>query len=120
MENFMTEHFGTIIVAIALLGLAAVLYFAAKGKYRKVAKQILLSLVVTAEKQFGGGTGAIKYSYVSEKLYEKMPNVIQLMFSANDIANMIEDAVDKMKEFLADNPEAASTITGAPNIEGSI
>lgn len=112
MENFITEHLGSIIVVLVLLALAVVLFFIAKGRYRHVAKQLLLSLVVAAEQKFGGGTGEIKFSYVAEKLYEKMPAIIQLLFSANDIAKMIEEAVTKMKEWLEENPEAACTIIG--------
>lgn len=112
MENFVNEHLGSIIIALAFLIVVAILFFIAKGKYRKTAKQMLLSLVVAAEKQFGGGTGEIKFSYVAEKLYEKMPFIIQLLFTSTDIANMIEEAVEKMKQYLADNPEANLAITG--------
>lgn len=112
MENFINEHLGIIIVVAALLAIAAVLFFIAKGKYRKTAKQILLSLVVAAEKEFGGGTGEIKFSAVAERLYEKMPDIVQIIFSANDIAKMIEESVDKMKEYLAENPQAQQLVEG--------
>ena len=112
MENIFTEHLGSIIVIIAIFAVAAVLFFIAKGKYRKIAKRILLSLVVAAEQQFGGKTGEIKFSYVAEKLHEKLPFVVQLLFTEKDIANMIAEAVCKMKEILTDNPEASSAITG--------
>lgn len=115
MENFVMEYLGSIIVALVFIITVAVLFFAAKGKYRKVAKQILLSLVVAAEQQFGGKTGEVKFSYVAEKLYEKLPVIIQILFTEKDIANMIEDAVDKMKQLLTDNPEAAQNITGYYN-----
>lgn len=108
MENFVIEHIGSIIVAIVFLLAVAILYFAAKGKYRKVAKQIMLSLVVAAEEKFGGGTGKIKFSYVVDRLYEKLPVIVQILFSEKDIANMIEEAVAKMKEFLTDHNETRS------------
>lgn len=111
MENFLTEHLASIVFLAVVLAVAAILFFAAKGKYRKIAKRILLSLVVAAEKQFGGGTGEIKFSYVAEKLHEKLPFVVQILFTEKDIANMIEDAVDEMKRFLADHPEAIPAIT---------
>jgi hypothetical protein len=111
MENFVNEHIGSIIVAVVFLIVVAVLYFAAKGKYRKVAKQIMLSLVVTAEERFGDGTGKIKFSYVVDRLYEKLPVIVQIVFSEKEIENMIEDAVAKMKEFLADHPETSLTDT---------
>lgn len=112
MEHFFTEHLASIIFLVVVLAVVAILYFVAKGKYRKIAKQILLSLVVAAEKQFGGGTGEIKFSYVAEKLHEKMPFVVQILFTEKDVANMIEDSVDEMKRVLTDNPEASLTIIG--------
>lgn len=112
MGQFITENLGSIIFILAVLTAVIVLYFVAKGKYRNVAKQILLSLVVAAEKQFGGGTGEIKFSYVAEKLHEKLPFVVQILFTEKDIANLIEEAVNKMKEFLANNPETIPTLTG--------
>ena len=102
MEYFLTEPLASIIFLAVVLAIAAILLFVAKGKYRKIAKQILLSLVVSAEKKFGGGTGDVKFSYVWEKLYERMPFIVRLLFTADDIANMIEDAVSHMKECLSE------------------
>lgn len=111
MVEFVNENIGSIIVAVVFLLIVAVLYFAAKGKYRKVAKQIMLSLVVAAEEKYGSGTGKIKFSYVVDRLYEKLPVIVQVVFSEKDIENMIEDAVAKMKEFLEDNTETSLTET---------
>ncbi len=105
MENFINENLVSIIVFLVVCATAIVLCFVAKGRYRKAAKQILLSLVIAAENKFGGGTGKIKFSYVAEKLYEKMPVIVQILFTAEDIADMIEVAVEDMKEYLAENPE---------------
>lgn len=102
MEYFLTEPLASIIFIAIVLIVAAILFFVAKGKYRKIAKHILLSLVVAAEKQFGGGTGDIKFSYVWGKLYEKMPFIVRFLFTTTDIANMIEEAVSRMKEYLSD------------------
>ena len=112
MVEFITENLGSIIFILAVLAAVIVLSFVAKGKYRKVAKRILLSLVVAAEQQFGGKTGEVKFSYVAEKLHEKLPFIVQILFTEKDIANMIEEAVDKMKQYLADNPEASDMIIG--------
>lgn len=111
MENFLTEHFASIVFLAIVLVVAVILFFATKGKYRKIAKRILLSLVVAAEEKFGGGTGEIKFSYVAEKLHEKLPFIVQILFTEKDIAKMIEDAVDEMKRFLTDNPEAIPALT---------
>ena len=112
MGQFMIENLGSIIAILAVLAVAVALLFVAKGKYRKVAKQILLSLVLAAEKKFGGKTGEIKFAVVADALYERLPFIVQILFTEKDVANMIEEAVDKMKEVLAANPEAARAITG--------
>ena len=104
MKQFIIENIWAIIPLLLIVIVAVVLLFVAKGKYRGIARQILLSLVVTAENAFGGGTGEIKFSYVAERLYAVMPPLVRLLFSEKDIANMIEDAVDKMKEYLANHP----------------
>ncbi len=115
IENFIIQHLGGIIAVLILLIIAAVLCFAAKGKYRKIAKRILLFLVVSAEKKYGGKTGEIKFAAVADALHDRMPGIVQFLFTENDIANMIEEAVTEMKRILAENPEASLTITGKGN-----
>lgn len=100
MENFITTHIASIITVLVLLIVVVVLFVVAKGKYRKTAKQILLSLVIAAEKKYGSGTGEIKFSYVAQQLYEKMPAIVQILFTADDVALMIEEAVTYMKKYL--------------------
>lgn len=112
MENFINAHLGSIIIVVVLLIVAAVLCFVAKGRYRKYAKQILLTLVIAAEKKFGGGTGEVKFASVVDAFYDKMPVILKILFTEKEIANMIEEAVDKMKEILANNPDASLSITG--------
>ncbi len=65
------------------------------------AKAILLHLVVEAEERWGGGTGAIKFSEVAERLYEKLPNAAKILLSEKTIAALIENAVVQMKNILA-------------------
>lgn len=107
MEYFLIEPLASLIFIAVVLAVSAILFFVAKGKYRKIAKQILLSLVVAAEKQFGGGTGDIKFSYVCKTLYETMPFIVRFLFTTTDIANMIEEAVSRMKEYLSDEEISA-------------
>ncbi len=112
MEQFITENMGNILTILAVLAVAVILLFVAKGKYRKAAKQMLLALVMAAEKQFGSGTGEVKYAVVAEALYDRLPFLAQLVFTEKDISRLIEEAVDKMKKVLATNPAAARAITG--------
>ena len=116
VENIIIEHLGIMIAILVLLIVATVLCFAAKGKYRKIAKRILFSLVVAAEKHYGGGTGEIKFASVADALYDRMPRIMQFLFTEQDIADMIEEAVWQMKKYLADNPEASLSVTGKKGI----
>lgn len=110
MKEFILSHLGSIIMAIVFVVLVLVLWFAWRGKYRDKAKQMLLSLVIAAEEKFGGGTGELKFAYVAERLYEVMPGIFQVFFTAEDIAGWIEEAVTKMKEYLSENEKAAAYV----------
>ncbi len=55
---------------------------------------------MNAEKEFGAGTGILKYSAVSTWLYDKLPNLAKILLTKKQIDEIIEFAVDKMKEYL--------------------
>lgn len=92
------EVVGTLIVLI----LALVLY--KKGKTEFVRK-IILALVTEAEKQYGNGTGELKYATVVERLYEVLPWIIRLLYSKKQIDRMIEEAVEYLKRYLAEGKD---------------
>lgn len=110
MKEFIISNLPLIIVIGLILIVAIIFWFVGKGKYRNKVKQMLLSLVIEAEEKYGNGTGEIKFSYVAQKIYDIMPNWLQLIFSAQTIAKWIEEAVDKMKEYLDTNKAAAAKI----------
>lgn len=112
MKEWILQHLASIICAVIFIVVILVLWFAWRGKYRDKAKQMLLSLVIAAEEKFGGGTGELKFAYVAERLYEVMPGIFQVFFTAEDIAGWIEEAVTKMKEYLSENEKAAALVAG--------
>lgn len=117
MGEFIHQHFDSIAtVLICLIALGALILLT-KSKYSALAKRILLSLVVAAEAKFGDGTGEIKYSYVADKLHDKMPLVVQLLFTERDISRMIEEAVAKMKDYLTDKTLDVAAIWNDNNQE---
>ena len=101
MMNFITENLVTIIIVAVFLAVVAVLFFAFGGKYRSAAKKILRHLVYDAEERYGGGTGEIKYSYVTGLLFEKLP-ALKYFCSEKGLSEMIEDAVAALKKKLED------------------
>jgi hypothetical protein len=100
------------IYGIAMLGVAVIMFILARVGYKRQVSEILFYLVVLAEKQFGGGTGEIKFSAVTTWIYEKMPVVLHLLFTQQEIGNLIELAVTRMKEYLAQNQKASEQVTG--------
>lgn len=100
-----------LILAIAALAILAILYAGIRMGYKKQIAQILFYLVVQAEKQFGGGTGEFKFTAVSAWLYERMPIVARWFFTQKQIDILIEEAVQRMKEYLSSNAKAQVLIT---------
>lgn len=101
MMNFITENLVAIIIVAVFLAVIAFLFFAFGGKYRKAAKQLLRHLVYDAEERYGGGTGEVKYSYVTALLFEKLP-ALKYFCSEKALSEMIEDAVAALKKKLED------------------
>lgn len=99
MWAFIMENWQSISVAIAFLIAMVILM---KINKEETVRKIILSLVVQAEKALGSGTGELKYAYVVDKLYDKLPKIISMLYSRKEIDNMIQAAVDKLKEVLMD------------------
>lgn len=100
MVNFITNNLGNIILVLCVL--VGVIVGIRLG-YIKQIKQVLLYLVLEAEKKYGDGTGKLKFSAVSEWTYEKLPSLARIFISADLIEDLIEEAVKEMKKYLEDN-----------------
>ena len=92
-------------IAIVLIAIFSLIWLWRKG-YRKQVREILLILVIQAEKAWGRGTGAVKFSEV----YNKLPTIVTLLFTRNDIEQMINDAVEQMKWYIESNSAVRSAI----------
>lgn len=98
MANILSNYW---VDAIIILVATVLLIVAYKAGHRNTVKKIILSLVVQAEKTLGSGTGELKYAMVIEAVYNKLPTVMRFLFTPEEIDNMIEEGVDKLKEILA-------------------
>lgn len=98
MANILSNYW---VDAIIILVAVVLLIVAYKAGHRNTVKKIILSLVVQAEKALGSGTGELKYAMVIEAIYNKLPVVMRFLFTPEEIDNMIEEGVDKLKEILA-------------------
>ena len=92
---FLTANWDSVLVVVAFLAVVVVLI---KRGETKILKQILFNLVTQAEKQFGSGTGSLKYAAVADWIYQRIPAVLKLLFTSNDIEKMIEDVLEEAKK----------------------
>lgn len=92
-------------ILIVLVAIFSLIWIWKRG-YRKQVREILLILVIQAEKAWGRGTGAVKFSEV----YNKLPTIVTLLFTRNDIEQMINDAVEQMKRYIESNSAVRSAI----------
>lgn len=95
---------------IAILIVLFFVFISIKLGYEKQVRQFMLYLVLKAEKEFGGKTGKLKFSAVASWVYEKLPSVARIFVSANDIEELIEDGVELMKKYLAENKNVTEII----------
>lgn len=61
---------------------------------------LAFELVLMAEYLFGPSTGPTKYAYVSSEIYKRLPKVMKLIITQNEIDLLIEKSVETLKEFM--------------------
>ena len=93
-------------VALGLLGAAAayLIVLFKRGKTKEI-YSIIKALVDEAEVKFGSSTGALKYQYVSEKLYSVLPGYVKLFINDKLLDTWIEIAVNELQEHLEEKIE---------------
>ena len=93
--TFLAKNWDSVLVIVAFLAVVVVLI---KSGETKNLKQILFNLVTQAEKQFGSGTGSLKYAAVADWIYQRIPAVLKLLFTSSDIEKMIDAALEEAKK----------------------
>lgn len=68
-----------------------------RGQTKKL-QTILFNLVTQAEREFGSGTGKLKFAAVSDWIYQRLPLILKLLFTQEDINGMIESALEEAKK----------------------
>ena len=111
--TFLAKNWDSVLVVVAFLALAVVLI---KRGETKILKQILFNLVTQAEKQFGSGTGSLKYAAVADWIYQRIPAVLKLLFTSSDIEKMIEAALEEAKKAWGANENLKGHID-TPSVE---
>lgn len=111
--TFLTKNWDSVLVVVAFLAVVVVLI---KRGETKILKQILFNLVTQAEKQFGSGTGSLKYAAVADWIYQRIPAVLKLLFTSSDIEKMIEAALEEAKKAWGANENLKGYID-TPSVE---
>lgn len=107
MIDFIIAHWDSLLVVVLFILLVG--FLLKRGAEKKV-RSMLFYLVTEAEAIFGGGTGDLKYTAVVTWLYEKLPSILKILFTAKQIDKMIDGAVQEMKEYLDKNPQASQIV----------
>lgn len=110
---FLAANWDSVLVVVAFLTVVVVLI---KRGETKILKQILFNLVTQAEKQFGSGTGSLKYAAVADWIYQRIPAVLKLLFTSSDIEKMIEDVLEEAKKAWGANENLKGYID-TPSVE---
>ena len=111
--TFLAKNWDSVLVVVAFLAVVVVLI---KRGETKILKQILFNLVTQAEKQFGSGTGSLKYAAVADWIYQRIPAVLKLLFTSSDIEKMIEAALEESKKAWGANENLKGYID-TPSVE---
>lgn len=111
--TFLAKNWDSVLVIVTFLAVVVVLI---KRGETKILKQILFNLVTQAEKQFGSGTGSLKYAAVADWIYQRIPAVLKLLFTSSDIEKMIEAALEEAKKAWGANENLKGYID-TPSVE---
>ena len=111
--QFLAANWDSVLVVLAFLVLVVVLI---KRGETKVLKKILFNLVTQAEKQFGSGTGELKFAAVADWIYQRIPAVLKLLFTSKDIETMIESVLEEAKKAWGTNENLQGYIE-TPTVE---
>lgn len=83
-----------VIIVIGVVIVFGVLYIAIKNKGLR---QVAIILIVEAEKAFEHGKNSEKFNYVFENFYERLPTLLKLLITKEDIVSFIQKVFDEVK-----------------------
>lgn len=112
--QFLAANWDSVLVILAFLVLIVVLI---KRGETKILDKILFNLVTQAEKQFGGGTGSLKFAAVADWIYQRIPAILKLLFTEKDIEKMIEAALAEAKAAWGANENLKTYVETPPIVE---
>lgn len=113
--NYIVENWFIIMALVIILAciIVAIVNFIKSGKESQLSnlKSWLLYATALAEKELGSGTGQLKLRYVYDMFVIKFPWLAK-MLSFETFSNMVDDALDSMKELLYTNDYVREYVKG--------
>lgn len=118
--NFIIENWYVIlaaacIVAAAIVALVHFFKLPTKEQVTSV-KEWLLIAVTEAEKALGGGTGQLKLRQVYDLFVQRFPWIAKVV-AFSTFSLWVDEALEQMKNMLAQNTAAAAYVEGEANAE---
>ena len=101
-----------ILILLTLLGIGAFafwFYKQEKSKQLEMIRQWLLLAVIEAEKQLGGGTGAVKLRYVYD-MFIKRFGFISKIITFEQFSALVDEALEVMRLMIQQNQNVAAYI----------
>lgn len=95
MIDFLTTHWASILVVFLFIGV--IVFLSLRGK-KQIIYKMLYALITEAEKQYGSGTGSVKFAEVMTKVYSMLPAVIKIFITYDTLASWIEKALSEAKD----------------------
>lgn len=83
-------------VLIVVVFVALLIFLLIRGN-KKIVFKILYSLVTEAEKQYGGGTGALKQATVIKWMYDRLPAVVRVFVTIGMLERWVDEVVEQAK-----------------------
>ena len=117
MDNIMTiVSFAVVILSFVTIVTIFVKEFVnlPSSKQIEKVKEWLLFAVIAAEKEFGGGTGAIKLRSVYDNFLTKFPAVARAI-SFEFFSNLVDEVLEKMEALLLENKQVETLVKEGEN-----
>lgn len=105
--EFLVKNWDSVLVVAGFIVLCVALV---KRGQTKTLKTILFNLVTQAEKEFGSGTGELKFAAVSDWVYQRLPAILKILFTQKDIDTLIESALEEAKKQWGSNKNLQEVI----------
>ncbi len=100
VANLAQQYWLDALIILFVIGLLIVLWRFGKKDFVKC---IITELVARAEQLYGSGSGQVKLAFVLSELYKKLPFVVRLVFTEQELRQYIEEAAAWLKKELTAN-----------------